>query len=413
MDNQLEQYKTEMEQELLAILHYWSTHTQDTTNGGFIGRINHNENRCLDAPKGSVLNSRILWSFSSAYYLTKKEEYNALADKAFAYLVDYFTDSDYGGVYWTVDYAGTPLDTKKQIYAQAFALYGLSEYSRATGNEKAKGAAIRLYHAIVCHSHDPVHGGYGEALTRSWQPMHDIRLSPKDANEKKSMNTHLHVLEAFANLHRIWPDVALKEKITELIQLFLRHIVAPSLTHLHLFFDETWKVKSNTVSYGHDIEASWLLQEAAAAIGDNLLLEKVKKYAVTIAVAAADGLDSDGGLWYEYNVTEKHLVKEKHWWPQAEAMVGFFNTWQLTGDTAWLQRSLHTWQFVQRYIRDNHRGEWYWGVDGNNRPLLHEDKVGIWKCPYHNSRACIEIISRIERVLANKTGAIAHGINNN
>lgn len=392
------QYRAEMEEELEAILRYWTENTVDEKHGGFIGRITHDNEKQSDAPKGSVLNSRILWSFSAAYNLTEKDDYLAIAGRAYDYLCAHFFDKEAGGVYWSVTAAGSPLDTKKQIYAQAFAVYGLSEYHAASKKEEAKQTAIRLYKAIVEHSYDKIHGGYVEALSKEWKATEDLRLSEKDANERKSMNTHLHVLEAFAALYRIWPDEGLKQKLTELVHLFLERIIDGQSHHLLLFFEDNWTSKSKIISYGHDVEAAWLVQEAAEALGDKRLLLQVKACSVEVANAAARGLDEDGGLWYEYDAAQQHLVRQKHWWPQAEAMVGFFNAWQLTGDKTWLEESLKSWAFVKRYIKDE-TGEWRWGVNSDYSAMANEDKVGIWKCPYHNSRACIEIIHRINTVL--------------
>ena len=405
MKELLKQYRHEAEKELQNILQYWMGHTVDNVHSGFVGKIGHDEMIHSQAPKGSVLNSRILWSFSAAYNLTQQQEYLSFAERAFRYLIGHFLDKEYGGVYWTVDYKGWPLDTKKQIYALSFAIYGLSEYFLATGDENAKAVSIQLYQDIVAHSYDKKHGGYIEALTREWKEISDLRLSAKDANERKSMNTHLHVLEGFANLYRIWPDEELKEKIKELIELFLQHITSPATNHLVLFFDDEWNAKSSIVSYGHDIEAAWLIQEAAEVIHEEVLLEKVKRRSALIANAAAKGLDQDGGLWYEYNAEEQHLVREKHWWPQAEAMVGFFNAWQNTGDKIQLDRSLRSWYFVKQFIRDKSNGEWVWGVKEDYSPMMHEDKVGVWKCPYHNSRACMEIIRRIAALPASSTAS--------
>lgn len=394
MKQDIEQYKQEAAQELNGILGYWLTRTLDHEQGGFIGRIDNRNTVYADAPKGSVLNSRILWTFSAAYNETGKEDYLKVADRAFRYLADHFVDREYGGVYWTVDHRGAPLDTKKQIYALSFAIYGLSEYYKGSQSAEAKSLAIELYRAIVQHSYDPQYGGYIEALARDWKEMEDLRLSAKDANEKKSMNTHLHVLEGFTNLYRIWPDEGLKAKLIELVHLFLDHIIDAQTNHLILFFDEAWKPKSSIVSYGHDIEAAWLLQEAAEVLGDDALLERVKERSVKIAQAAAKGLDKDGGLWYEWDGAEQHLVKEKHWWPQGEAMVGFFNAWQNTGDEAFLEASLGSWRFTKEHLIDKQNGEWFWGVK-EDYSIMDEDKVGLWKCPYHNGRACIEIMRRI------------------
>jgi mannobiose 2-epimerase len=392
---ELLQYKSEVEEELENILDYWMKFTTDDVNGGFFGKLDHYNIVYPEAPKGSVLNARILWSFSAAYDLTKKSEYLEMAERAFEYLTSYFIDQEYGGVYWTVDYKGKPLDSKKQIYALSFAIYGLSEFYRASGNEAAKLAAISLYDDIVSHSYEQQYGGYIEALARDWKESSILRLSAKDANERKSMNTHLHVLEAFTNLYRVWPDEKLKEEIRELIHIFLDHIIAKDTFHLDLFFDDAWNPKSKLVSYGHDIEAAWLIPEAAETIGDKILLQQVNNRSLRLVGAAAKGLDGDGSLWYEYDVEKRKLIKQKHSWPQAEAMVGFFNAWQIAGDEKNLEQSQRSWQFVKKYIRDNHCGEWKWGVNEDYSTMDKEDKVGIWKCPYHNSRACIEITRRI------------------
>jgi cellobiose epimerase len=402
MKKELEKYRQEMQQELEDILAYWIKYTVDYKYGGFVGKID-NDNRIDEkAAKGSVLNSRILWSFSAAYNLKHKPQYLQVAERAYKYISTYFVDKEFGGVYWTVDYKGDPLDTKKQVYALAFTIYGLSEYYKALKDEEAKELAISLYRTIVERSYDEVHSGYIEALARDWAEISDIRLSAKDANERKSMNTHLHVLEGFANLYRIWPDEGLKQRIEELIYIFLNRIIDANTNHLYLFFDDEWNVKSDVQSYGHDIEAAWLVQEAAKIIQNEKLFEEVKHRSVKIADAAAKGLDKVGGLSYEYDGNEKELVKEKHWWPQAEAMVGYFNAWQTTEEDSYLERSLNSWRFIKKYILNKEKGEWYWGVTQHYEIMERQDKVGIWKCPYHNSRACIEIIRRIDSMNAEK-----------
>jgi len=393
----LEHYKIEMEAELKDILSWWMQKTIDDDHDGFVGKIDHGNKIYPLAPKGSVLNSRILWAFSSAYNFIGDKQYFHMATRAFKYIIGHFVDQEFGGVYWTVDAKGQPLDRKKQIYALAFAVYGLSEYYRCGKDETAKEQAIRIYQDILRHSYDEKNGGYIEAFTRDWKEMGDLRLSTKDANEKKSMNTHLHLLEAFANLYKIWRDESLKKKIIELIQIFLKHIIDRRTNHLILFFDEKWNPKSTVISYGHDVEAAWLIQESAEVIEDDLLLNDVKEVSIKLAEAAIKGLDGDGGLWYEYDSSQQHLTRQKHSWPQAEAMIGFFNAWQITGDQKFLNQSIRSWKFVKENIRVKDLGEWHWGVNADNSPMSQEDKVGIWKCPYHNSRACMEIINRINR----------------
>lgn len=392
----LHQYKKEMENELQNILGFWQKKTIDNVNGGFYGKINNDNKIFSDAPKGSVLNSRILWAFSAAYNLTGNVEYMVTAERAFNYTRDYFIDKELGGVYWMLNYKGEPLDTKKQIYALAFAIYGLTEFYIAGKNEVAKKLSIELYHAIVKYSLDKENGGYIEGLTRDWKELPDLRLSKKDANEKKSMNTHLHVLEGFTNLYRVWSNEVLKERITSLVYIFLNRIIDKDSNHLILFFNEKWDKRSEVISYGHDIEAAWLIQESAEILTNKQLVEKVKDKSVQLTNAVVEGLDKDGGIWYEYDLKRVHLIKEKHSWPQAESMIGFFNAWQITNDEKYLQQSLSSWHFIQKNILDKKNGEWFWGVNEDGS-IMNEDKVGTWKCPYHNSRACIELIKRITK----------------
>jgi mannobiose 2-epimerase len=395
IENLQQTYKTELQAELHNIISYWSTYTVDSRHGGFLGKIANNNTVDENADKGAVLNARILWSFSAAYNQDGTYDLE-LADRAYNYIASHFIDADYGGVYWTVDYTGKPKDTKKQVYALAFTIYALSEYFMARGYDVVKDHAIALYEDLVRYSYDTKKGGYFEAFSRDWQPMEDLRLSDKDANEKKTMNTHLHILEAFTNLYRIWPDADLQGRIVELLVDFQNHIVDAETSRMILFFDENWKAKSEIISFGHDIEASWLLQEAAEVVGDTGLLRQIQALALRMAQAALAGLDQDGSLWYEQEPAKNHTIKEKHWWVQAEAMVGFYNAWQLSQDFRFLHASVNAWNFVKEHILDKQHGEWFWGVDEQGGLMANEDKVGLWKCPYHNSRACIELIRRIQ-----------------
>ena len=389
-------YKNEVENELEAILNYWMRHTKDSLYGGFAGRIDEHNIAHPEAAKGAVLNSRILWAFSAAYNSTQDPDQLLLANISFRYIADHFIDKINGGVYWTVAAKGHPLDTKKQIYALAFAIYGCSDYYEASKNEEAKSLAIDLFKTIEKYSFDVEQTGYLEAFTVDWKPIDDLRLSDKDANEKKTMNTHLHVLEAYTALFKIWPDEHLKKQIYNLIDNFTSHIIDPVTGHLILFFDEKWNSRSGIISYGHDIEAAWLLLEAAEVLKDISLINKMKEWAIKISVAAAEGLDNDGGMWYENDVALQHLIKEKHNWVQAEAMIGFFNCWQITRDESFLDKSLSAWNYVKDKIKDDIHGEWYWGRNEDGTVMKGQDKVGIWKCPYHNTRACLEIINRIK-----------------
>ncbi|AOC95705.1 Cellobiose 2-epimerase [Flavobacterium anhuiense] len=395
MSLQLKLLKSELTAELNSILNYWSERTIDDQNGGFVGQIDFNDQLILNAEKGSVLNARILWTFSASYKTTKNENHKKLAERAFEFLATYFYDTQFGGLFWSINEDKTPKDTKNQIYALAFAIYGLSEFYSITKEEKALEIAKNLYLKIQEHSYDPVNKGYFEAFTRDWQPIEDLRLSAKDANEKKTMNTHLHIIEAYANLYKVWKDENLLATIIELLETIEKYFINTETGHLRLFFDENWKEKPDVISYGHDIEAAWLLQQCAEISGNETLIENYKKHAIQIAEVTKEGLDADGGLWYEFDAEKDELIAEKHWWPQAEALIGFYNAYQLTGKVEYLDIVYKNWKFIKKQIIDPQNGEWFWGVY-EDYSVMQKDKAGFWKCPYHNSRACLELIRRIE-----------------
>ncbi|MGF1638615.1 MAG: AGE family epimerase/isomerase [Cyclobacteriaceae bacterium] len=397
IDELTEALSRETRDELLQnILPYWIDKMPDQENEGFYGRIDGFNNLHKDAAKGIILNTRILWTFSAACRLFRRDEYLATAHQALAYIIKYFVDQEYGGVYWMLDHKGNPIESKKQIYGQAFAIYALAEYYRVTRDQKALDLAKSIFRLLEKHSFDEQNGGYIEALDRKWQPLADLRLSEKDANEKKSMNTHLHVLEAYTNLYRIWPDTELKQKLEALIHVFLKHIIDPISSHFCLFFDEKWNKRSKAVSYGHDIEGSWLLIEAAEMLNDPRLIEKVKSKAMLMAATVVgEGIDDDGGLWYELH-KDGVMDFDKHWWPQAEAIVGFVSAWQQGGGEHFMRLAYRVWKFTKTNIIDSQNGEWYFRVNRDGKPYLDEDKAGPWKCPYHNGRMCMEIYERLK-----------------
>ncbi|MFD2999578.1 AGE family epimerase/isomerase [Pontibacter toksunensis] len=396
--SRLKIYKEEAEAELENILSFWMQHALDEKQGGFIGKMDNRGNVVQDAPKGGVLNARILWTFSAAYRHTNNEVYLEVADRAYNYLMQHFWDYTYGGTYWSVDAKGNPLSTRKQIYALAFVLYGQSEYYMATQNEKALEGAKALFRWIENQSFDPKQGGYFEAFSREGGLLDDLRLSEKDRNDPKTMNTHLHILEAYANLYRVWPDQHLGQQLERLLEVFLQYMVGED-GHLILFLTEDWKPTADLVSFGHDIEASWLLQEAAEVLGRQELTKKVKAVAVAMAKATSETLQPDGSLYHELNRENNHYDKHREWWVSAETMVGFLNAYELTDNEAYLHHSWNAWQFSKDHLLDKERGEWFWGVNDDYSLMEAEDKIGFWKCPYHNARACLEVVHRCEKMI--------------
>jgi cellobiose epimerase len=390
----IQKLKTEVRDELIHnILPFWSEKMTDTKNGGFYGQIKGNGQLVPEADKGGILNARILWSFSSAYIQEKNPLYLEMANWAKTYILNHFFDQEFGGTYWMVSYDGKPVDTKKQIYSQAFFIYAFTEHYRASGDESSLQTAIELFSIIEKRSFDPELNGYFEAYSRDWNLLQDLRLSEKDENEKKTMNTHLHILEAYTNLFRVWKDDQLKVQLRNLILIFIKKIVNPATNHLDLFFDECWTTKSTIVSYGHDIEASWLIDEAARVLGDAELLAQVQQICIKVAESACkDGLRADGSMVYELD--KGHLETDRHWWVQSEAVVGFLNAFELTKDKEWLVKAEKCWKYISENLVDRAGGEWFWSVSEGGIPNRNGDKAGFWKCPYHNSRMCLEVVSR-------------------
>ncbi len=380
------------------ILPFWINRMRDEKNGGFYGRINGESQLVENEDKGGILNARILWSFSAAYNHLGNIIYKEMASRARDYALAHFFDPLNGGTYWTVDYRGNPSDTKKQIYSQAFFIYALVEYYVASGDKSSLLKAISLFHLIEEKSFDTLKNGYLEAFSQDWKLLEDLRLSDKDDNEKKTTNTHLHILEAYTSLYRVWKDEELEGKLRNLTKIFLDKIIDSKSHHLKLFFDEDWVSKSQLISYGHDIEASWLVYEAAEVLEDQELLLSVKDACIKLGDAALEGLQPDGSLIYEKEGATGHVIDDRHWWPQAEAVVGLLNLYEMTSRPEYLDKAARCWEYIENNLADHQHGEWFWSIRGDGSVNTTDDKAGFWKCPYHNSRACLEIMQRVKKL---------------
>jgi mannobiose 2-epimerase len=389
----LHQIREEIQTELLTnILPFWALYSPDPA-GGFHGTLRNDGRPVPDAPKGLVLNARILWTFSAAWRAFEVENYKQLADRAQRYLIDYFIDPEYGGAYWLLNADGIPLDTNKQTYGIAFAVYALSEHYRATGNKESLEQAIALRNALHRLAYDAVNGGYVDSFTRDWQ-LPDRFGYDGQGLAPKTMNTHLHILEAFTNLCRVWPDKQLKKQLTHLIHLFFDEIISPETLHQRLFFTMEWNSLDEIDSYGHDIELSWLLCEAAEVTEDEQLIERARQTAVALTdVQIEEGWSPLGYLYYEKSGGV--LSKNIEWWPQAETVVALINAWQISGNPEYVATALTTWRWIKENLTDSEHGEWYCRLDENFLPITSLPKADMWKCPYHNSRMAFETIERI------------------
>ena len=432
-DNQLlsrlgREVLAEMENDILP---YWLS--LKDPQGGFFGEAGADGTLHPDAARGAILNARLVWTFSAAYNALGRDECLGAARWAYEYFTARFIDSEYGGVYWSVSADGAPLDTKKQLYSQGFAIYGLAEYYRASGDRNALDAACALFRCVEEHFADNANGGCIEALSREFSPLEDMSLSAHDINADKTMNSHLHLLEAYACLYSVWPDEALGLRVRELLDIVCHRIMHPC-GHLQLYFDNAWNVLPGGWSYGHDIETSWLALECAQILGDDALTAEVSRCCRLLAAAGDEGLQDDGSMIYEFHpaaapdaagtdpsdtrATPDATVSQaaasnapaaqdaapdtpaasegtadffREWWVQAEAVVGNLWAWKYLSDSEGLERAARTWDYISSHLLDHDAGEWYWGINADGTPDLSRPKAGFWKCPYHNTRMCLQV----------------------
>jgi len=377
------------------ILPFWMDYPVDRINGGFYGALTNDLTIHNEVPRSAILCARILWTFATAYRKFGKAEYLSTAEWAYDYLTQVFWDHEYGGVYWSVDSQGNPVQDRKHHYAQAFTIYGLSEFFLATQDHRSLKLAQDLFYLLEKRAYEPTYGGYIEGSSRPWEKLEDMRLSTKELNCRKSMNTMLHILEAYTNLLRVWDQAELKKQHKVLIETFLGRIINPQTHHFRLLFDDQWQSLIPNVSYGHDIEGSWLLVEAAEVQGDAALLAQVQETALQMAEAVyRRGRDRDGSLFYEGD-SQGIVEPQKAWWVQAEAMIGFYNAYQLSGQEFFTQAAQQCWVYIQTNLVDRAHGDWYKQRHPNGRIDDSIYKVGPWEGPYHHSRACFEILNRI------------------
>jgi mannobiose 2-epimerase len=392
-------FRQQLEQELTGnILPFWMTYVVDKVNGGFYGAVTNDLQVHNEVPRSAILCARILWTYAAVYRRLGAEQYLSMAQWAYDYLTRVFWDQDYGGLYWQVDYKGNPVFDHKHHYAQAFAIYGLTEYYRATQEPQSLVLAQTLFHLLEKYAYEPIYRGYIESSTRKWESLEGMRLSDTDLNCRKSMNTMLHVLEAYTNLLRVWDDAHLKAQHRALLGTFQQHIIDYQINHFKLFFDDQWHSLSENISYGHDIEGSWLLVEAAEVQGDTELMEQVRESAIAMAAAVyREGIDDDGSVFYEGG-PQGLVDTSKSWWVQAEAVIGFYNAYQYSGHAHFLQAAYRCWSYIQTKVVDRTHGEWYKRLHRDGTPDNTRYKAGPWDCPYHHSRACLEMLDRLETV---------------
>jgi cellobiose epimerase len=384
----------EARQEARAIFGWWQTHMPDEKDG-FWGEVSANGAPVKDAPRAVILYTRLLWFFSAMASYLESPEALELAHRAAGYIRVHFLDPDHGGLYWLLDHKGQVIDAKKQGYAQAFGIYAFSEYYRVTGDLASLDIARRLQREIEERFWEPRHGGYIEALSAVWLPLDDQRLSDKDVDAPKTMNTHLHIVEAYTHLHRVASDDLSHAALYRALDIFAERFVDPNSHHLRLFYDLDWTDRTHAVSYGHDIEASWLMWEAACILDEPPVTARVRPLVIGLAgTTLKRGVMPNGAIAYEQDFNGR-LDPAGEWWGQAEALIGFVNAWELTRNRAYLDATENLWRLLKSQFGAGGSSEWTWYAKDAGRPP--QVKAGQWKCPYHNGRAMIELDERLSR----------------
>lgn len=412
LENELGKYREIFEDELHNILAYWMKYGVEKEGNGFYGAVDMANKPVPGAPKSSVLNARILWTFAATAKAYPGRGYEEIAHKAWRVVMKDFADNVNGGFYMELSPSNEVVNDCKHTYAQAFVIYSMCKYYEFNSTEEVLNEIKEFFWFLEGKTNDPDNPGYLESFTRDWKLNEENRLA--DNNEPKSMNTHLHLLEAYTAVYKVWKGDLIKQRLTELLEIFIQKIIRES-GHLGVFFtsgfEETEDSKS-ICSFGHDIEASWLIWEAAEILGDVELIEQIKPLILKMADAVIRvGADKDGGLFLESTRFGSHVRTNKHWWLQAEALVGYMNIFQLKRDTKYWEMVKLTWDFINRYVIDHEGGEWFAKVNrlgvpyriepvDDPSPFYRNDwKIDPWKCPYHNGRAMLELVERIDTIL--------------
>ncbi|MGN0352551.1 MAG: AGE family epimerase/isomerase [Roseburia sp.] len=395
-ETQFSAIQQEIKKELTeGIIPFWKK-LRDDEYGGYYGYLDYDLNLNKKAEKGCILNSRITWFFANAYTLLKDESLLEEARHGYEFLKEHCLDRENGGIYWSLNYDGTPLDTTKHTYNQAFCIYAVSSYYEASGDEEALELAMQLFSLIEEKCTDEV--GYLEAFTRDFKPESNEKLSENGVMAEKTMNTLLHVFEAYTELYRVSKDEKVKHRLEWILEIFMQKVYNPSLHRQEVFFDAEYRSILDLHSYGHDIETAWLLDRGVEVLGEELYQKRIypitKDLTKQIYTIAFDGKSLA-------NECDRGKVDENRvWWVQAEAFIGFLNGWQKEPEhEEYFQAALAEWEFIKKYVKDSREGsEWYWLVRKDGSPVEGEPIVEPWKCPYHNGRMCMEAIRRFEQI---------------
>lgn len=373
-----------------VIIPFWES-IKDNENGGFYGYLDFDLNIQKDYEKSCILNSRILWFFSNAYLTLKNETLLIYADYAYEFMKNFMIDKELGGVYWTVDFKGNPIDTTKHTYNQAFAIYALSSYYRARNKQEALDIALDLFEIVESKHIDKF--GYVEALSKEYKLEKNDKLSENGVIAEKTMNTLLHVFEAYTELYRVTKKDAIAKSLKKILDIFEDKVYNADLKRQEVFFDNEWNSLINLHSYGHDIETAWLVDLGLEVLNDNDYKNSFKEIIENLTQNVYENAYKDNSI---LNECENGIDDTRRvWWVQSEAIVGFLNGYSKDkANTHYLDAAKNIWEYIKENIVDKRENaEWFWYVDENKVPSK-DPIVEPWKCPYHNGRMCFEVIRR-------------------
>ena len=374
------------------IIPFWKN-LRDDEFGGYYGYMDYDLKVDKKAVKGCILNSRITWFFANAYTLLKDESLLEEAKHGFAFMKEHCMDKENGGIFWSMKYDGTPEDTTKHTYNQAFSIYALSSYYEATHDEEALVMAKELFHIIETKCTDEI--GYKEAFDKEFHEVENDKLSENGVIAEKTMNTLLHVFEAYTELYRVAKLPEVKERLEWIMDTFADKVYNPKLHRQEVFFDRNMNTILDLHSYGHDIETAWLMDRGVEVLGDKHYKEKMSPITETLAENVYEVAFDGHSLANE--CCKGEVNDHRIWWVQAETVIGFLNEYQKHPQkTKFLEASEAEWEFIKEHVIDKRTGsEWFWEVHPDGSPIADRPIVEPWKCPYHNGRMCMEVIRRL------------------
>ena len=388
-------FAEELRAELNRIADWWITHALDREYGGFFGQVGIDAQPDREAPKRGIMQARFCWFYSAMAMQTGDLRMREAADSCRDFLLRHIIDAEHGGALWEVANDGTPLVTRKHAYCSAFVLYGLAAHYACSGDAASARDAQLMFDVMEERFLDRKHGGYWEAKARDWSAPDEVRLSEHDLDASKSMNTHLHILEAYSELYHVLPTERVKGALENLIRLHCERIVDPETGHLRLFWNDTWDDLSTAASFGHDIEASWLIWLATMRLGDDQLAQSVRPVVLELARSTLErGVGTGGQVRNERLLASDELDETGIWWVQAEAMVGHLNAWKLSASELHWRRAIDTWNYTKEQIVDRNGGEWRWYASSSGKQVPFWG--GPWKGNYHNGRAMMECLRLID-----------------